>query len=61
LKNDCENTKTLAHNGETLGVLDKGGEKGEEKEAKLGLRCCHGCTATPVVVIGWEGESSELP
>jgi hypothetical protein len=42
-------------------VLDKGGEKGEEKEAKLGLRCCHGCTATPVVVIGWEGESSELP
>ena len=28
----------------------KGGEKGEEKEAKLSLGCCHGGTTTPCSV-----------
>ena len=52
MKSIYENANTLARDGETLGVLAylQGGEKGEEKEAKLGLVCCHGGTATPCPV-----------
>jgi hypothetical protein len=64
LENDCENANTLAHDGETLVVLAhyKGGEKGEEKEAKLGSRCCprghhHALSSAPPsrTVTGWRG------